>query len=237
MNALTFLANFGHIANAPQGIARLRELIYNLAISGRLCEQQANEGDGRLLLEQIERKKLALINRRAFKRSPKIESLHGAFQEGLPEIPSSWTWSRLVDVGEISPKNEAEDGAMASFAPMSAISEMHAVDIMPQERKWGAIKNGYTHFANGDVVLAKITPCFENGKAAAIKDLPHGFGAGTTELHVIRPIPNTLEPRFIYIFLRSPYFKTVGQNHMSGTAGQKRLPTEYFATRPLPCRH
>ena len=96
------------------------------------------------------------------------------------------------------------------------------------------MRKGYTHFANGDVVLAKITPCFENGKAAVMANLTNGFGAGTTELHVVRPITGGVEPGYIYIFLRSPYFKTIGERHMTGTAGQKRLPTEYFATRPFP---
>ena len=110
---------------------------------------------------------------------------------------------------------------------------MHGIPVQPENRSWVTIKKGFTHFANGDVVVAKITPCFENGKAAVIRDLPNRIGAGTTELHVIRPLPG-IESAFIYIFLRSPYFKIVGESYMTGTAGQKRLPSEYFATRPFP---
>ena len=234
MNAETFLANFGHIANAPEGINRLREMIYNLAVTGALSEQRDEEKDGRALLTEIREKKQHLIEAGMYKRSPKLENLRDAFNEALPKIPSSWAWARLIDVGEISPKNKTDEDTVASFAPMSAISEMHSARVTCEDRTWSAIKKGYTHFADGDVVLAKITPCFENGKAAVMANLTNGIGAGTTELHVVRPIGAVVEPEFIYVFLRSPYFKIVGEGHMTGTAGQKRLPTEYFATRPFP---
>jgi len=234
MNAENFLTNFGQIASAPEGINRLREMIYNLAVTGVLSEQRHEDGDGHALLAEIKEKKQRLIEAGIHKRSPKIENLRDAFNESLPKIPSSWAWARLVDVGEISPKNEADDDTMVSFASMSAISEKHAAGVAHADRLWSTIKKGYTHFADGDVVLAKITPCFENGKAAVMANLTNGIGAGTTELHVIRPIAQTVEPGFIYVFLRSPYFKIVGEGYMTGTAGQKRLPTEYFATRPLP---
>src|SRR5439155_5604659 len=64
--------------------------------------------------------------------------------------------------------------------------------------------------------------------------LTNGIGAGTTELHVVRPLHDFIVPDYIYIFLRSPYFAAEGRSKMTGTAGQKRLPTEYFATRPFP---
>jgi type I restriction enzyme S subunit len=234
MNPNLFLADFGHIANAPGGISRLREMIYNLAVTGALSEQRRSDGDGHALLEEITVKKQALSDAGKYKRSPKLENFRDAYNENLPKVPATWAWSRLVEVGEISPRNEAEDDSMASFASMSAISEMHSSAVASEDRPWGNIKKGYTHFANGDVVLAKITPCFENGKAAVMANLTNGIGAGTTELHVVRPIAGVIEPGYIYIFLRSPYFKIVGEGHMTGTAGQKRLPTEYFATRPFP---
>lgn len=234
MNPNHFLADFGHIANAPGGISRLREMIYNLAVTGALSEQRHSDGDGHALLEEITAKKQALSDAGKYKRSPKLENFRDAYNENLPKVPATWAWSRLVEVGEISPRNEAEDDTMASFASMSAISEMHSSAVASEDRPWGSIKKGYTHFANGDVVLAKITPCFENGKAAVMANLTNGIGAGTTELHVVRPIAGVIEPGYIYVFLRSPYFKIVGEGHMTGTAGQKRLPTEYFATRPFP---
>lgn len=233
MNTQSFLDNFRHIANAPGGVQRLREMIYYLGVTGAICKQDPSEGDGGALLEDIYEKKQTRIEQGQFKRSARLENLKDTFIESMPDIPKTWVWTRLVEIGEISPKNVAEDDALTSFASMSKISEMHAVPPQPENRLWGTIKKGYTHFADGDVVVAKITPCFENGKAAVIRDLTSGIGAGTTELHVVRPLPG-VDSAFIYIFLRSPYFKMIGEGHMTGTAGQKRLPTEYFATRPIP---
>lgn len=101
-----------------------------------------------------------------------------------------------------------------------------------QPRLWGSVKNGYTHFAEGDVGLAKITPCFENGKSTVFRELTGGIGAGTTELHVVRPL--LVDPDFILIILKSRYFIETGVPLMTGTAGQKRVPAEYFKYAPVP---
>lgn len=110
----------------------------------------------------------------------------------------------------------------------SELSEPHGHEI----KKWADIKNGFTHFAEGDVVLAKITPCFENRKSSIMRNLANGIGAGTTELHVVRPI--IVDPRYVLIFLKSPLFVEAGIPEMTGTAGQKRVPTSYFAASPFP---
>ncbi len=233
MDAQLFLAEFGHIANAPGGIQQLREMVYQLAITGTLTPQLDTDGDARELLADISRLRDRLIREKAYKRLPKLE----AEALDIPlviELPASWCWTRLLDIGEISPRNDALDEAVASFIPMSGFSEFHMGALAPEVEKWGHIKKGFTHFRNGDVVVAKITPCFENGKASVIDGLNHCIGAGTTELHVFRPIHPGILPRYIYLFLRSPYFTIKGEKNMTGTAGQKRLPTEYFATRALP---
>ncbi len=101
-------------------------------------------------------------------------------------------------------------------------------------RAWGEIKQGFTHFAEGDIGVAKITPCFENSKACVFSGLSNGIGAGTTELHVVRPINATLEPRYVLAYLKSPQFLSVGETKMTGTAGQKRLPKEFVESTPFP---
>jgi type I restriction enzyme S subunit len=88
-------------------------------------------------------------------------------------------------------------------------------------RPWDEIRKGYTHFADGDVGLAKITPCFENGKSTVFRNLTGGLGSGTTELHVVRPL--FVDPDFILIFLKCPHFIETGIPTMTGTAGQKRF--------------
>ncbi|WP_339754741.1 restriction endonuclease subunit S [uncultured Marinobacter sp.] len=233
MDAQKFLAEFGHIANAPGGIGQLREMIYQLAITGSLTLQMESDGDARLLLAEVADTKKRLIREKSYKRSPKLESEAIDTPETI-ELPENWCWTRLLDIGEVSPRNVAPDEAPACFVPMSGFSQEHMGRLAPEVSRWGTIKKGYTHFANGDVVVAKITPCFENGKAAVIQGLEHHIGAGTTELHVFRPIHAGILPGYIYLFLRSPYFTVEGEESMTGTAGQKRLPADYFATRAMP---
>ena len=112
------------------------------------------------------------------------------------------------------------------------ISTEYGVGHEHQPRPWATIKKGYSHFAEGDVGLAKITPCFENGKSTVFRNLTGGVGSGTTELHVVRPL--FVNPDYIIVFLKCPYFIGTGVNRMTGTAGQKRVPTEYFANSPFP---
>ncbi|WP_323977015.1 restriction endonuclease subunit S [Aeromonas hydrophila] len=233
MDAQQFLAEFGHIANAPGGVQQLREMVYQLAITGTLTSQLDTDGDAHELLTDISTLRNRLIREKSYKRLPKLEN-EPLDIPSTKKIPASWCWTRLLDLGEINPRNDAPDEADASFIPMSGFSEFHMGAPAPQAEKWAHIKKGFTHFKNGDVVVAKITPCFENGKAAVIDGLPHEIGAGTTELHVFRPIHSGILSGYIYLFLRSPYFSMEGEKCMTGTAGQKRLPTEYFATRALP---
>jgi type I restriction enzyme S subunit len=232
MNAKQFLAEFSHIANAPGGVQRLREMIYNLAVTGNLTCRIENEGNASTLLEKIKVEKSSRIKAKKFKRTPKFEKLECKIPTNI-KLPPHWLWTNLVSIGEISPKNQADDELDASFIPMTGVSQLHSGALLDEQRKWGNIKKGYTQFADGDVVVAKITPCFENGKSALINNLTNGIGAGTTELHVVRPLPG-VNARYIYIFLRSPFFMVEGKLNMTGTAGQKRLTSEYFATRALP---
>ncbi|XFC38767.1 restriction endonuclease subunit S [Stenotrophomonas indicatrix] len=235
MNTQQFLAEFGHIASAPGGIAHLRRMIYQLAVAGSLTPRGDSEEDAGLLLARIEEHRQQLIRAKKYKRMLELESEPVASPRGIG-LPATWRWTRLLDIGEINPRNDAPDDQLAAFVPMSGVPQLHGAGVVAETRRWGEIKKGYTHFANGDVVLAKITPCFENGKAAAIERLPGeaGIGAGTTELLVFRPIHVGVLPAYVYLFLRSPLFTVEGEQNMTGTAGQKRVPTDYFATRAFP---
>ncbi|SHN24173.1 type I restriction enzyme, S subunit [Pseudomonas asturiensis] len=235
MNAQQFLAEFGHIANAPGGVARLRQMIYQLAVTGSLTQRGSMQEDVSTLLDAIRAERERLVSKNKYKRMLKLEAEPIQPPHGFV-LPSTWKWSRLLDIGEINPRNEAADDQLAAFVPMSGIPLLHKGSVVAQQRRWGEIKKGYTHFANDDVVLAKITPCFENGKAAVITSLPadSGIGAGTTELQVFRPIHAGILPGYVYLFLRSPLFTVQGEKSMTGTAGQKRIPTDYFATRAVP---
>jgi type I restriction enzyme, S subunit len=235
MDTQQFLADFGYIAYAPDGLTQLRHMIYQLAITGALTPRGSGSESSRDLLEEIESTRQRLVREKSYKRMLELEKEAIGIPLGI-SLPSRWCWTRLLDLGEINPRNDGNDDDLAAFLPMSGVPQSYRGAIVTDTIKWAEIKRSFTHFANGDVILAKITPCFENGKAAIIKGLgvPSGIGAGTTELHVFRPIHPGVLPEYVYVFLRSPHFALEGEKHMTGTAGQKRLPTDYFATRAFP---
>ena len=99
-------------------------------------------------------------------------------------------------------------------------------------RKWREIKSGFTHFADGDVAFAKITPCFQNRKSMILNGLPNGIGAGTTELKVLRTYGNTISTEYLLFFLESPYF--VEEAIFKGTANQQRIISGYLENKLFP---
>ncbi len=106
---------------------------------------------------------------------------------------------------------------------------------LEQTRILAEVSSGYTEFQDGDVVVAKITPCFENGKAALASGLLNGAAYGTTELHVLRAGPG-LDRSFLFYVAISDTFQKLGESEMYGAGGQKRVPPEFnkdFRT-PLP---
>ncbi len=101
-------------------------------------------------------------------------------------------------------------------------------------KKWGSIKSGFTHFADGDVAFAKITPCFQNRKSLILKNLPNGIGAGSTELKVLLIYNNSISREYLLFFLESPYF--IEEAIFKGTANQQRIISGYLENKlfPLP---
>ncbi|CAM3516947.1 restriction endonuclease subunit S [Halomonas lysinitropha] len=214
------------------GIKKLRELILELAVRGKLVEQDPNDEPASVLLERIAEEKARLVKEGRI-RKPRM--LPEITEEEMPfELPEGWSWARLGNISQINPRNDADDEIIASFIPMPMITTSFHGEHEQEARSWREIKKGYTHFADGDIAIAKITPCFENSKAAVFRNLESGIGAGTTELHVARPYEGTLNQLFILLCLKSPRFLSNGENKMTGSAGQKRVPKDFFAGEPLP---
>ncbi|MDK9607530.1 restriction endonuclease subunit S [Lelliottia wanjuensis] len=147
----------------------------------------------------------------------------------------SWPTVKISEVAEVNPKlrkgvDEAQD---ITFLPMAAISENGKV-IGGEIRKLKDVKKGLTYFERKDIIIAKITPCFENGKAAILNDLPTPMGFGSTEFHVIRPIVSKIDPGYLFIMLWNTYFRTIGADNMTGSAGQKRLPVKFIQDFSIP---
>jgi type I restriction enzyme S subunit len=108
---------------------------------------------------------------------------------------------------------------------MEAIGEQGELDLSAV-REIDEVDSGYTQFFEGDVLVAKITPCFENGKGALVSGTLGGVGFGTTELYVLTPTPD-LDGRFLYFITASPIFRRLGEASMTGAAGQKRVPEDF----------
>jgi type I restriction enzyme S subunit len=116
---------------------------------------------------------------------------------------------------------------MVTFVTMAGLSESKPSFQMKQERKLGEVRKGFTHFSEGDVLFAKITPCMENGKGAVATGLRNRLGCGTTALHVIRP-RNGVNPYCLYRFLSQASVRRAAKDSFTGTAGQARVPTAFI---------
>ncbi|MEU8328244.1 restriction endonuclease subunit S [Micromonospora sp. NPDC048839] len=141
---------------------------------------------------------------------------------------------RLTEVALINPgvtkRPDVEE--LVSFVPMAGVSAETAT-VSCESRIFGEVRKGYTLFENGDLLLAKITPCFENGKIAQAS-VDHQVGAGSTEFHVIRPDPDRLDDRYLLHFLRRPVIRQLGIRRMTGSGGQRRVPEAFIAGLELP---
>ena len=134
------------------------------------------------------------------------------------------------------PKKEVRtlyDSDMVSFMPMEALGINHKFAIPNQERKLSDVSGSYTYFAEGDVLLAKITPCFENGKLGIAKDLTNRIGFGSSEYIVFRP-KHDVDSSWLYYFLNRSVFRENGAKHMSGAVGHKRVTKEFIEDSLLP---
>ena len=126
------------------------------------------------------------------------------------------------------------DEMLAGFMSMPMLQEGFQNSHSFEMRRWSKIKNGFTHFQNGDIVIAKITPCFQNRKSAIISGLPNDCGAGSTELHVLRDVTGLLfMPFFLWIF-KTHLFIEDGKKHFTGTAGQQRIGKDFISTYLIP---
>ena len=225
------LSNLDILATAPGGVARLRELILTLAVQGKLVPQDPADEPASVLLQKIRAEKDRLIAEGKIRRDKPLAEI--AEGEKPFEVPEGWEWTSLATIGVINPRNDAPDETLASFVQMSSIPVEFSAAHVSEPRPWKDIKSGFTQFAEGDVGVAKITPCFENGKSTVFQNLSNGIGAGTTELHIVRPLGG-IERRYVLLFLKTPAFLKDGEAVMTGSAGQKRLPRSYFEGKPFP---
>lgn len=211
---------------------QLKASILQYAIQGKLVEQRPEEGTGEELYRQIQAEKQRLINEGSIKKEKHLPNIA---EDEIPfDIPDTWRWVRVAQIVTLNPKNDLADDLETSFIPMPCVMDgfrnQHTFEI----KKWKEIKKGFTHFAEGDIGVAKITPCFQNRKSVIFRNLKNGYGAGTTELTVIRTINETVLPEYLLWFFKTEYFIANGVKSFTGTAGQQRIHKDYLATCLIP---
>ena len=148
-------------------------------------------------------------------------------------LPRGWVFAKVGDLVDLNPKNDFPDDTAAGFVPMSLMAMGFLEPVKFEKRRWGDIKKSYTHFADGDVLLAKITPCFENGKAGIPVGLPNGIGAGSSEYFVLRP-GDSVRGKYLLAYLKTLDFLKEGEINMTGSVGHKRVPKDFLMGREIP---
>ena len=188
---------------------RMREQILDKAIRGQLVPQLAEDG----VVEQI-----------------------GEAPAEVPfEIPQSWKWGTLENYVTINPStSKLDDNTEVSFLPMASVYPGFVSKFDREESKlWVNAKKGFSKFANGDVLLAKISPCFENRKSCIVHNLINGFGAGSTELIAMRPT-ELIYANYLLWYVKTKYVIDYCSITFKGTVGQQRINPDRFKSMPIP---
>ena len=224
--------------------------ILDLAIRGKLVPQDPNDEPASVLIERIRTEKEELIKQGKIKRDKKesviFKGEDNSYYEKIGDevrcidnelpynIPENWAWKRLSSACIINPKNSIADDTVVSFVPMALIQDGYTNEFTFEQRKWGEIKKGFTHFAENDVGFAKITPCFENRKSVVFRGLCNGYGAGTTELYILRTLPDTILPEYILYVIKTDSFLVGGKQTCAGVVGQQRISKDYVCDYLVP---
>ena len=212
---------------------KLRQKILDLAIRGKLVPQDPNDEPASVLLERIRAEKEQLIKEGKIKRSKKSAATDKSHYENVPfEIPENWVWVEMSDIFLLNPKNDFNDNVDGGFIPMACVCDGYSGEHTFITKQWGDIKKGFSHFQNGDIGIAKISPCFENRKSVIFSDLPNNIGSGTTELVVLRGI--LVNSAFYLLLIKSDWYISEGTKYFKGVVGQQRVHKDIFTTLQVP---
>jgi type I restriction enzyme M protein len=175
----------------------------------------------------VEKKKIAANG--DYNLSGERHRENGALSSKFPKI-------RLGDICAVNPQKKQfgdTNKTRVSFVPMVSLNE-HQISFRPTEvKQLSEVSSSYTYFENNDVLLAKVTPCFENGKAGIARELVNGIGFGSSEFYVIRAGAQAL-PEWIYFCVMHPIFRDAAIAQMTGTGGLQRVPRSFVEDFEIP---
>ena len=160
-------------------------------------------------------------------------SAHTPHYENVPfEVPKCWESVPVSELFCLNPKSEITDDTSVGFIPMACVDDGFSGNHQFKDRIWKEVKKGYCHFRNGDIGIAKISPCFENLKSTIFQNLPNNYGAGTTELVILRPL-NIHAKFYLYLF-KSQWYISEGTKYFKGVVGQQRVHKGIFTDLQVP---
>lgn len=143
----------------------------------------------------------------------------------------SWEEKKLGEVCSVNPRKidakNLDDNLEVSFIPMAAVSDVLGEIVNPEVKNLEDVRTGFTNFAEGDVIFAKITPCMENGKSAVVGPLLNDIGYGSTEFYVLR-CKEELYNKYLYHMVRNTTFRAEAKAVMTGAVGQQRVPKTFL---------
>lgn len=152
--------------------------------------------------------------------------------EWIGKIPQHWDISRIKRCAQFMPKidfSHIANSDMITFTPMECIKNGYFEN---RKKLYAEIEGSYTPYAEGDIVLAKVTPCFENGNCSIMTDLASNVGLGSSELFVLRA--KHINSRYLFYFIRNIGFIQAGKATMTGTGGLKRVSSDFVNNCVIP---
>lgn len=175
--------------------------------------------------------KFELVTRDRILESPTHSLNGGGYTDTVTSTDQKYPMVPIGDLVTINPsKSETGDldqDTNVSFLPMADLQEKSVTFKSSQSRKLKDVKSGYTYFRNEDVILAKVTPCFENGKAGIARNLLNGIGFGSSEYYVLR-VGSKVIPEYIFYSLKNEVFRKAAKASMTGTGGLQRIPKAFL---------
>ncbi|EMB32393.1 restriction endonuclease subunit S [Treponema denticola] len=230
-------------------VKQAKSKILDLAIRGKLVPQDPADEPARVMLEKLRAEKEAKIVAGEIKRGKNdsyiyknstdncyYEKFEGAEEQiEIPfDLPEGWCWQKISSICEINPKNKLDNTLEISFVPMTLIDSEFNNNFTYELQRWETVKSGFSHFADNDIGIAKITPCFENRKSVIFKNLKNKYGAGTTELHILRTNNEYIFNEYVFWFIKTDTFIKEGINNFTGAVGQQRIGKEFIAETLIP---
>lgn len=179
-------------------------------------------------IELLKEKRQALITHAVTKGLDPNVKMKDSGVEWIGQVPEHWKVAQIKRISALNPKKPTlseEKDSLCTFLPMEKL-RTNAITL-DETRPIHEVYDGYSYFCDDDILIAKVTPCFENGNIAVANGLVNGIGFGSTEINVLR-VNGKGHNRFLYYRLQEEQFRTIAKSEMRGTGGLKRVPTELF---------